>query len=46
MLFLVVLQYKMHGRPAQAQAWPDPDPKIKAQRVQWDCHGQDFFSPK
>jgi hypothetical protein len=46
MLFLVVLHYKMRGRPAQALARPDPGPKIEARRVQWDGHGQDFFGPK
>jgi hypothetical protein len=45
MLFLVVLHYKMCGA-AQARARPEPDPKIKARRVQWDGYGQDFFSPK
>jgi hypothetical protein len=44
MLFLVVLHYKMCGRPAQARA--QPDPKIKARCVQWDGHGQDFFRPE
>jgi hypothetical protein len=46
MLFLVVLHYKMRGRPAQARARPEPGPKIEARRVQWDGHGQDFFGPK
>jgi hypothetical protein len=46
MLFLVVLHYKMCGRPAQAQARPEPSPKIKGRRVQWDGHGQNFFGPK
>jgi hypothetical protein len=46
MLFLVVLHYKKRGRPAQARARPEPDPKIEAQRVQWDGHRQDFFGPK
>jgi hypothetical protein len=35
----------MRGQPAQARARPEPDPKIKARRVQWDGHGQDFFGP-
>jgi hypothetical protein len=46
MLFLVVLHYKIRGRPAQARARPEPGPKIEARRVKWDGHGQDFFSPK
>jgi hypothetical protein len=46
MLFLVVLHYKMRGRPAHARAWPEPGPKIEARRVQWDGYGQDFFSLK
>jgi hypothetical protein len=33
-LFLVVLHYKMRGRPAQARVRPEPDPKIKARCVQ------------
>jgi hypothetical protein len=45
-LFLVVLHYKMRERPAQAQARLEPGPKIEARRVQWDGHGQEFFSPK
>jgi hypothetical protein len=39
MLFLVVLHYKMRGRPAQARVRPEPGSKIKAQCVQWDGHG-------
>jgi hypothetical protein len=46
MMFLVVLHYKMRGRPAQARARPEPDPKIEARCVQWDGHGQDFFGPQ
>jgi hypothetical protein len=46
MLFLVVLRYKMCGRPAQARARPEPDSKIEARCVQWDGHGQDFFRPE
>jgi hypothetical protein len=46
MLFLIVLHYKMCGRPAQARAQPEPGPKIEARYVQWDGHGQDFFGPK
>jgi hypothetical protein len=46
MLFLVVLHYKMRGRPAQDRARPEPDPKIEARCVQWDGHGKDFFGPK
>jgi hypothetical protein len=46
MLFLVVLHYKMRGRPAQARARPEPGPKIEARCVQWDGHGKDFFGPK
>jgi hypothetical protein len=42
MLFLVVLHYKMRGRPAQARAQPEPGPKIEARRTQWDGHGQVF----
>jgi hypothetical protein len=42
MLFLVVLHYKMRGRPAQARPRPEPDPKIEARHTQWDGHGQDF----
>jgi hypothetical protein len=53
MLFLVVLQYKMRGRPAQTRARPEPGPKIEARCVQWDGHGRifsarnnkKFFSP-
>jgi hypothetical protein len=46
MLFLVVLHYKMCGRPAQARARPEPGSKIEVRYVQWDGHGQDFFGPK
>jgi hypothetical protein len=46
MLFLVVLHYKIRGRPTQARPRPEPDPKIEARRVQWDGHGQDFFRPE
>jgi hypothetical protein len=46
MLFLVTLHYKMRGRPAQARARPDPGPKIEAQHIPWDGHGQDFLGPK
>jgi hypothetical protein len=46
MLFLFVLHYKMHGRPAQARAWPEPGPKIEARCILWDGHGQDFFGPQ
>jgi hypothetical protein len=42
MLFLVVLHYKIRGRPAQARARPEPSPKIEARRVLRDGHGQDF----
>jgi hypothetical protein len=45
MLFLVVLHYKMLG-PGPARARPEPDPKIEARCIQWDGHGQDFFSPQ
>jgi hypothetical protein len=38
MLFLVVLHYKIRGRPAQARALPE--------NVQWDGYEQYFFSPK
>jgi hypothetical protein len=44
MLFLVVLHYKMRGRPAQVQARPEPGPKIEARCVQWDGHGHDFLA--
>jgi hypothetical protein len=30
---LVVLHYKMRGRPAQARAWPEPDRKIEARCI-------------
>jgi hypothetical protein len=40
MLFLVVLHYKMRGGPPK----PEPGPKINAQPVQWDGHGQEFSS--
>jgi hypothetical protein len=43
MLFLVVLHYKMCGRPAQARARPEPGLKIDARRAQWV---EDFFSLK
>jgi hypothetical protein len=46
MLFLANLQYKICGRPAQARARPELDPKTEARRVQWDDHGQDFLNPK
>jgi hypothetical protein len=46
MLLLVVLHYKIRGRPAHARAGTEPGPKIEARRVQWDGHGQDFFGPK
>jgi hypothetical protein len=46
MLFLVVLHYKMRGRPAQAPARPEPGPKTEARHISWDRHGQDFLSPK
>jgi hypothetical protein len=46
MLFLVVLHYKMRGRPAQARARPEPGSKIEARCAQWDGHRQDFFGPK
>jgi hypothetical protein len=41
MMFLVLLHYKMCGRPA-----PKPGPKTEARHVPWDGHGQDFLSPK
>jgi hypothetical protein len=44
MLFLVILPYKMCGRPAQARAWLGP--QIEARHVPWNGHGQDFLSPK
>jgi hypothetical protein len=46
MLFLVVLHYKTHWRPAQARARPEPGPKIEARCVQWDGHEHDFFGSK
>jgi hypothetical protein len=46
MLFLVVLHYKMRGRPPQARARPEPDQKIEARCVQWAGHGQNLFGPK
>jgi hypothetical protein len=46
MLFLVILPYKTRGRPTQARAWPEPDPKTEARHVPWDSHGQDFLDPK
>jgi hypothetical protein len=41
MLFLVILHYKMLGRPS-----PEPGPKNKARHVPWDGRGLDFLSPK
>jgi hypothetical protein len=38
-LFLVVLHYKMRGRP-------EPDPKIEIRCIQWNGHGQEFFGLK
>jgi hypothetical protein len=38
-LFLVVLHYKMRGRP-------EPDPKIEARCIQWNGHAQEFFGLK
>jgi hypothetical protein len=33
MLFLVVLHYKIRGRPVQTRARPEPGPKFEARRV-------------
>jgi hypothetical protein len=41
MLFLVVLHYKMRGRPAQARARPEPSP---TRPVGWSWAG--FFRPE
>jgi hypothetical protein len=46
MLFLVILHYKMRGRPAQAQDQPEPGPKTEARHVPWDGHRQDFSTQK
>jgi hypothetical protein len=46
MLFLAILHYKKHGRPAQAWIRPEPNPKNEARRCPWDGRGQDFFGPK
>jgi hypothetical protein len=46
MLFLAILHYKKHGRPAQARARPEPGPENKARSCPWDGRGQDFLSPK
>jgi hypothetical protein len=45
MLFLVILHYKMRGRPAQTRVRPEPGPKTEAQYVSWGGHGQDFLNP-
>jgi hypothetical protein len=46
MLFLAILHYKKHGRPAQARVRPEPDPKNEARSCPLDGRGQDFFGTK
>jgi hypothetical protein len=44
MLFLVVLRYKICGRPGQAQARPEPGPKIEALHAHRMVMGRIFLS--
>jgi hypothetical protein len=46
MLFLAILHYKKHGRPAQARTQPKPGPKTEAHSCPWDGRGQDFSARK
>jgi hypothetical protein len=46
MLFLVILHYKIRGRPAQARARSESDPKTEARHVPWDGQGHDFLNPE
>jgi hypothetical protein len=39
MLFLVILHYKMHGRPTPSQGRAKPGPKTEARHIPWDGHG-------
>jgi hypothetical protein len=46
MLFLVILHYKIRGRPAQARARHELSPKTKARCVPWTVMGRIFSARK